>query len=59
MTSESDRTRCETSDNVCRCLQCDAIGLSINIINMFDVTLTDNIQYQSQLVNTDNTITIK
>jgi len=44
------RTRYDTSDNVCRDLQNWHYG------KVFDITLTNNFQYQRQFVDTDDII---
>ena len=47
--SESDRTSFDTSENVCRDLQnsCSFIFF-YRQHHVFDITMTDNFQYQSQ-----------
>jgi len=47
--SESDRTRFDTSENVCRNLQNSrSFIFCYRQHHVFDITMTDNFQYQSQ-----------
>ena len=58
ITDEFDRTSFDTGENVCRDLQ---NSRSFNGVffyrqhHVFDSTMTDNFQYQSQFVDTENT----
>ena len=45
---------CKTSDNVCQDLQARRYCFHQQCHNVFYVTLSDNIQYQSQFVDTEN-----
>jgi len=49
--SKPDRTSCDTSDNVCRDLQNYRYCFFRWRKNVFDVTLTDNFQNQSQFLH--------
>ena len=52
--SKFDRTSCYSSDNVCWDIKKWYLFL-LSVISLFDVTLTNNFQYQSQFLDTDNT----
>jgi len=54
ITVESDRTSCGTTVNACRDIQNWQYFFLINVINVFDGTLTYNFQYCSQSLDTDN-----
>ena len=52
--TESFRKSCETSDKVCLVLQNLRYSFNWQRHDVFDLTLTDNLQYQSEFLDTDN-----